>query len=143
MLTSQVHSTNTRQTDAEVIEKRTAVLVRCYAIRQNSGGRGKWRGGCGITREIEARENLKFSILSDRRVYRPYGMAGGGPGERGLNVAYMFNEEETGHVAVNLGGKAVLSLKPGEYIQINTPGGGGYGAETGEAIKEDLHRGYV
>ena len=142
-MTSQVHSTNTRQTDAEVIEKRTAVLVRRYSIRHNSGGRGKWRGGCGITREIEAREDLKFSILSDRRVYRPYGMAGGHPGERGLNVAYMFDEDASGHVAVNLGGKAVMSLKPGEYIQINTPGGGGYGAEEEGEVVEDLHRGYV
>lgn len=70
-------------------------------------------------------------------------MAGGRPGERGLNVAYLYNEDETGHVAVNLGGKAVLGLKPGEYIQINTPGGGGYGAEGGREAAEDLHRGYV
>ncbi|KAK2045719.1 hydantoinase B/oxoprolinase [Colletotrichum somersetense] len=133
-----VHSTNTRQTDAEVIEKRTAVLVRRYEIRRGSGGAGTWRGGDGITREVQARIPLKFSILSDRRVYRPWGMAGGGPGQKGENYAFLFNEEG-GMEKINLGGKAVISLKEGEYVQINTPGGGGYG---GDEV-EDRHRGYV
>ncbi|WKT50691.1 Hydantoinase B/oxoprolinase [Fusarium oxysporum f. sp. vasinfectum] len=121
-----VHSTNTRQTDSEVIEKRTAVLVRRYGIREGSGGKGRWRGGDGIIREIEARANLKFSILSDRRVYRPYGMAGGYGGQKGENLAFKFNEQHEME-AINLGGKAIVHLVPGEYIQINTPGGGGYG----------------
>ncbi|KAL0934416.1 5-oxoprolinase (ATP-hydrolyzing) [Colletotrichum truncatum] len=135
---THVHSTNTRQTDAEVIEKRTAVLVRRYEIRKGSGGSGRWRGGDGITREIEARIPLKFSILSDRRVYRPWGMAGGSPGSKGENYAFLFNEEG-GMERINLGGKAIINLKEGEYVQVNTPGGGGYG---GEEV-EDRHRGYV
>lgn len=123
---TNVHSTNTRNTDAEVIEKRTAVLVRRYAIRRGSGGLGKWRGGDGTIREIEARVPLKFSILSDRRVYRPYGMAGGHPGQTGENYAFKFNED--GELErINLGGKAVICLNPGERMQINTPGGGGWG----------------
>ncbi|KAK1585748.1 Hydantoinase B/oxoprolinase-domain-containing protein [Colletotrichum navitas] len=133
-----VHSTNTRQTDAEVIEKRTAVLVRRYEIRRGSGGAGTWRGGDGITREVQARIPLKFSILSDRRVYRPWGMAGGGPGQKGENYAFLSNEEG-GMEKINLGGKAIINLKEGEYVQINTPGGGGYG---GDEV-EDRHRGYV
>ena len=127
LLTPQVHSTNTRQTDSEVVEKRTAVLVRRYCIREGSGGRGRWRGGDGITREIEARTHLKFSILSDRRVYRPYGMAGGHPGQRGENYVFKFHEGALQRT--NLGGKAIVHLQPGEYVQINTPGGGGYGPE--------------
>ncbi|KAK6225224.1 hydantoinase b oxoprolinase [Colletotrichum tabaci] len=138
---THVHSTNTRQTDAEVIEKRTAVLVRRYEIRRGSGGAGTWRGGDGITREIEARVPLKFSILSDRRVYRPWGMAGGGPGRQGENYAFLFGEggEEGAMERINLGGKAIINLREGEYVQINTPGGGGYG---GDEV-EDRHRGYV
>ena len=118
-----MHSTNTRGTDPEVVEKLTAVLVRRNEIRRGSGGRGRWRGGDGLRREIEARIPLKFSILSDRRVYRPYGMKGGGAGEKGANVAFKFNGEGALE-AVNLGGKGVIYLEPGEYIQINTPGGG-------------------
>lgn len=142
---SQVHSTNTRQTDSEVIEKRTAVLVRKYSIRDGSGGHGRWRGGNGITREIEARTNLKFSILSDRRVYRPYGMAGGHPGQKGVNHVFKFNEEGELEV-MNLGGKAIVHLRSGEYVQINTPGGGGYGKPEGDRTEEghdDFHRAYV
>ncbi|KAK8072524.1 hypothetical protein PG996_005872 [Apiospora saccharicola] len=123
---TNVHSTNTRNTDPEVIEKRTAVLVRCYGVRRGSGGVGKYRGGDGVVREIEARIPLKFSILSDRRVYRPYGMAGGGPGEAGRNYVYKFNDEG-GLEKINIGGKAVVSLDVGEIMQINTPGGGGWG----------------
>jgi 5-oxoprolinase (ATP-hydrolysing) len=123
---TNVHSTNTKNTDAEVIEKRTAVIVRQYGIRRGSGGNGEWKGGDGIIREIEARIPLKFSILSDRRVYRPYGMAGGQPGQRGQNFAFKKNEEG-GMDMINLGGKAIVDLLPGERIQINTPGGGGWG----------------
>ncbi|KAF7557575.1 hypothetical protein G7Z17_g605 [Cylindrodendrum hubeiense] len=126
-----VHSTNTRGTDPEVVEKRTAVLVRRNEIRRDSGGIGKWRGGDGIRREIEARVPLKFSILSDRRVYRPYGMNGGGAGQKGENVFYRYNEG--GELEkINLGGKSTVNLQPGEYIQINTPGGGAYGALEGK-----------
>lgn len=121
-----VHSTNTRNTDAEVIEKRTAVLVRRYEIRRGSGGLGKWNGGDGTIREIEARIPLKFSILSDRRVYQPYGMNGGGPGRKGENYVFKLNEAGTLE-RISLGGKAVVNLTAGEVIQINTPGGGGWG----------------
>ncbi|KAK6193882.1 hypothetical protein LQW54_012011 [Pestalotiopsis sp. IQ-011] len=129
-----VHSTNTRNTDPEVIEKRTPVLVTRYAVRQGSGGRGEWRGGDGTTREIEARVPLKFSILSDRRVYRPYGMEGGEAGHRGQNYVFKFNQERTGLERINLGGKAVVSLEPGERMQINTPGGGAWGKPKGDDV---------
>ncbi|SCN98004.1 related to 5-oxoprolinase [Fusarium fujikuroi] len=132
-----VHSTNTLQTDSEVIEKRTAVLVRRYGIREGSGGNGRWRGGDGIVREIEARANLKFSILSDRRVYRPYGMAGGHGGQQGKNLAFKFNEDHELE-AINLGGKAIVHLQPGEYIQVNTPGGGGYGTPGDEEVDQEF-----
>lgn len=125
---THVHSTNTRATDPEVIEQRTAVLIRKSEIRHGSGGKGKWTGGCGITREVEARIPLKFSILSDRRVFRPYGMAGGESGEPGLNFAFKLTGDEGAFEKVNLGGKAVVSLQPGEWMQINSSGGGGYGS---------------
>lgn len=124
---THVHSTNTRATDPEIIEQRTAVLIRKSEIRRGSGGKGKWTGGCGITREVEARIPLKFSILSDRRVFRPYGMAGGESGETGLNFAFKRTGDRGELEKINLGGKAVVSLQPGEWMQINSSGGGGYG----------------
>lgn len=121
-----VHSTNTRITDAEVIEKRTQVVVRQHSINRGTGGRGRWRGGDGITREVEARIPLKSSILSERRVYAPYGMEGGEPGATGKNYLFRLNGEG-GYDRINLCGQAVVNLRPGERIQINTPGGGGWG----------------
>ncbi|KAK6820492.1 hydantoinase b oxoprolinase [Apiospora arundinis] len=136
---TNVHSTNTRNTDPEVIEKRTAVLVKRYGVRRGSGGVGQFRGGDGVVREIEARVPLKFSILSDRRVYRPYGMAGGGPGEAGRNYVYKFNDEGTLE-RINIGGKAVVSLNIGEVMQINTPGGGGWGRpDDNEKVNRDCN----
>ncbi|KAF3768783.1 hypothetical protein M406DRAFT_250695 [Cryphonectria parasitica EP155] len=124
---THVHSTNTRATDPEIVEKRTAVLVRRDEIRWGSGGKGRWAGGCGITREVEARIPLKFSILSDRRVFRPYGMAGGFPGEAGLNFVFKYTGRGDEQERISLGGKAVVNLQAGEWMQINSSGGGGYG----------------
>ncbi|KAJ4403871.1 hypothetical protein N0V82_010582 [Gnomoniopsis sp. IMI 355080] len=128
---THVHSTNTKATDPEVIEKRTAVLIRKSEIREGSGGKGRWVGGCGITREVEARVPLKFSILSDRRVFRPYGMAGGSPGEVGSNFAFKLTGKAGEFERINLGGKAVVNLQAGEWMQINSSGGGGYGQTDG------------
>ncbi|RSM16667.1 hypothetical protein CDV31_004439 [Fusarium ambrosium] len=121
-----VHSTNTRMTDAEVIEKRTPVIVRRHEVRRGTGGRGKWNGGDGVLREIEARISLKSSILSERRTFPPYGMEGGNPGSCGQNFVFRHNSKG-GMDKISLGGQAVVNLKPGERMQINTPGGGGWG----------------
>ncbi len=121
-----VHSTNTRITDAEVIEKRTPVVVRQFAVNGGTGGRGRWRGGDGATREVQARVPLRASILSERRVFAPYGMRGGAPGSVGSNFVFRRNARG-GLDRVSLGGQAVVDLRPGEIMQINTPGGGGWG----------------
>lgn len=124
----QAHSTNTKITDAEVVEKRTPVIVRRHAILPGTGGDGQYKGGNGAVREIEARVPLKFSILSDRRVFAPYGMNGGKPGRVGKNFAFKWNDDRTELEELALGGKAALALEAGELMQINSPGGGGWGS---------------
>ncbi|KGO48639.1 Hydantoinaseoxoprolinase, N-terminal [Penicillium expansum] len=123
----QAHSTNTKITDAEVVEKRTPVIIRRHAINPNTGGDGTYKGGNGAVREIEARIPLKFSILSDRRVFSPYGMNGGQPGSVGKNYAFKWNDGKTALERLSLSGKAALALQAGEMMQINSPGGGGWG----------------
>jgi 5-oxoprolinase (ATP-hydrolysing) len=75
--------TNTRIGDVEVAEKRYPLLLREFSIRRGSGGAGKNRGGDGVHREYEARLDMEAAHIGERRVNQPYGMHGGGPGERG------------------------------------------------------------
>ncbi len=116
------HMTNTRITDAEILERRYPVLLRQFSLRQGSGGKGRNSGGEGVVREVEFLKPLCVAILSERRVFAPYGLAGGGAGKRGRNLFI----EASGRV-VNLGGKNEIFAQPGDRIRIETPGGGGYG----------------
>lgn len=125
------HMTNTRITDAEVFEKRYPVLIREFSIRENSGGDGAHRGGCGVVRDIEFRVPVTASILSERRVIAPHGLNGGADGARGLNVWIHKVRDADGNFVekrVNVGGKATVDAAAGDRFVIMTPGGGGYGA---------------
>ncbi len=112
------HMTNTRITDPEVLESRFPVRLRRFALREGSGGRGRFPGGDGLVRELEFLEPMRVSILSERRTRAPFGLAGGGPGARGRNF---HNERE-------VAGKASFEVVAGDRVRIETPGGGGYGA---------------
>ncbi|MCK5914565.1 MAG: sulfur carrier protein ThiS adenylyltransferase ThiF, partial [Deltaproteobacteria bacterium] len=118
------HMTNTRITDPEILERRYPVLLRQFSLRQNSGGRGSFPGGEGLIRELEFLAPLNVAILSERRVYAPYGLAGGNPGARGENTFIRADGRK-----LNLGGKNEIKAKPGDRFCIKTPGGGGYGAD--------------
>jgi 5-oxoprolinase (ATP-hydrolysing) len=117
------HMSNTRITDAEILERRYPIVLHEFSIRAGSGGAGRQRGGNGVVREIEFLKPMSAAILSERRVFPPYGLAGGEPGQRGLNLLI----RKGGHV-IGLGGKNEVRVDPGDRIRIETPGGGGYGA---------------
>ena len=88
-----------------------------------------------MIREIEFRIPLSVSMLSERRVYRPYGMAGGEPAQPGLNL-YAKKGRDGKERIINIGGKMELNVQPGERIVIHTPGGGGWGFPSGEPVSE-------
>ncbi|MBF0224580.1 MAG: hydantoinase B/oxoprolinase family protein [Desulfobacterales bacterium] len=116
------HMTNTRITDPEILEKRYPVVLIEFSIRKNSGGNGQYKGGDGLIREIEFLEPLNISILSDRRVFAPYGLLGGESGMRGINFLI-----KKGVKIIDMGGKNEVKVEPFDRIKIMTPGGGGYG----------------
>jgi 5-oxoprolinase (ATP-hydrolysing) len=124
--TSAVHThmTNTRLTDPEVLEWRYPVIVERFAIRHGSGGRGKHRGGDGVCRRLRFLEPMTVSILSNRRVTVPFGLAGGMPGAPGRNRV----ERVDGSIT-ELQGVDKTEVSPGDVVVIETPGGGGYGEE--------------
>lgn len=123
----QIHMTNTRTTDIEIIEKRYPVLVREFSIRRGSGGRGRFGGGCGIVRDWECRHPLTYGLITERRVHQPYGMMGGRPGASGAN--YWVQKQEGGAPArwINIGSRGQVDMKEGDRCVIHTPGGGGWG----------------
>ena len=116
------HMTNTRLTDPEILEFRFPVLLEDFHIRPNSGGRGLWHAGNGISRRIRFLEKMDCAILSGHRRIRPFGLAGGEPGQAGENWVRRLD----GHME-KLEGADQTSLEPGEAIIIVTPTGGGYG----------------
>ncbi|MCG6948411.1 MAG: hydantoinase B/oxoprolinase family protein, partial [Acidobacteria bacterium] len=116
------HMTNTRITDPEVIEHRYPVRLRRFAIRRGSGGSGRWIGGDGLVREIEFLAPLELSILSQHRVYRPYGAAGGREGEAGRQAIVGADG-----VRRELEGIDGCEVNAGDRLILETPGGGGYG----------------
>jgi len=118
----QTHMTNSRLTDPEILEFRFPVRLLGYAIRQGSGGAGRWRGGDGGVRRVQFLEPMTASILSNGRRHGAFGMAGGQPGAVGLNrvVRHDGQVEALAHIGQ-------VQMQPGDVFEIHTPGGGGYG----------------
>ncbi|MBV9571389.1 MAG: hydantoinase B/oxoprolinase family protein [Alphaproteobacteria bacterium] len=118
----QTHMTNSRLTDPEVLEARYPVLLEEFAIRENSGGQGKHKGGDGVIRRIRFREAMSAAVLSTRRETAPFGLNGGEDAQRGVNAVVRANGEQ-----VTLKGRDEVALEPGDQVIIATPGGGGFG----------------
>ena len=119
----QAHMTNTRNTPVEALEHAYPLRVVATRIRRGSGGSGRRRGGDGVERVIALRAPARVTVISERRVLRPWGLAGGGPGARGVNQV----RARAGAAAVRLPGKFQIDLGTGAVLTVASPGGGGYG----------------
>jgi N-methylhydantoinase B len=117
------HMTNTLNTPIEALEYAYPLRVRRYAIRRGSGGAGRYPGGDGLQRDIQVLVPCQASLLTERRRTRPYGLAGGGQGQPGENKLVRAGQD------IELPGKGVFELQPGDVLSIQTPGGGGFGEE--------------
>jgi 5-oxoprolinase (ATP-hydrolysing) len=117
----QVHMTNTRITDPEVLELRLPLRVRRFELRRGSGGAGVRRGGDGLVREIEVLRPCSASLLASWRPDGAPGLDGGAPGSPGHATVLR------GGFARGWGGEPV-SLAAGDRVCVETPGGGGSGA---------------
>lgn len=117
------HMTNTLNTPVEALEYAYPMRVRKYAIRDHSGGSGKYFGGDGIVREVELLSDSSITLLTDRRNTQPYGLSGGSPGLTGKNILFV------GGKGLLLPGKGSWKAPAGSIIRIETPGGGGFGSD--------------
>ena len=117
----QTHMTNTANTPVEVLETYYPLRIHRYALRNDSGGCGRFNGGNGVIREYEFLETTSVSILSERRQHEPWGIAGGSAAVKGENI---FN----GNI---IPAKTSFTAEPGDRLIIQTPGGGGWGDKSG------------
>ena len=122
------HMTNTMNTPIEAMEFAFPLRLKRYALRRGSGGDGKYKGGDGMIREVEFLAPARVTLLSERRKLPPPGYHGGHDGQPGENVLLRGGYEE-----VQLAGKEILDVAPGDILSMRTPGGAGWGApEEGE-----------
>ncbi|MFQ5817595.1 MAG: hydantoinase B/oxoprolinase family protein [Terriglobia bacterium] len=115
------HMTNSLNTPIEALELFYPLRLRRYAVRPGSGGRGRWRGGDGIIREVELLTPAQFALLCERRKIPPYGLAGGGPGTLGVTRLIVGDRVE------RLPSKCTRVAPRGAVISIATPAGGAWG----------------
>jgi len=137
-----VNMTNTMNTPIETLEAYMPLRFKAYRLRPDSGGPGKYRGGCGIERVwtlTSAKATL--SIMAERNKIKPWGIAGGHGGVVGKYILVSPDGSET-----KLPSKCTVSISRGDTLIIRTPGGGGYGDPRDravEAIEEDVLNGLV
>ena len=116
------HMTNSRLTDPEILERRFPVRVETFAVRKGSGGSGRFKGGDGAVRRIRFLAPMEAALLSSRRVNAPQGLQGGGAALPGLQRLIRVDG-----TAEDLLGCFSITVAPGDMIEIQTPGGGGFG----------------
>ncbi len=115
----QAHMTNTLNTPVESLEYHFPLRIISYSIRQNSGGKGDYTGGNGIIRQYEMLQQTEITLLTERRRYAPWGLAGAESGLVGEN----YLDQQV------LPAKTHFIAKTGQILTIKTPGGGGFGAK--------------
>jgi N-methylhydantoinase B/oxoprolinase/acetone carboxylase alpha subunit len=98
-----------------------------YRLREGSGGAGRWDGGDGIDRVVQVLERATVSLITERRISRPWGLARGRPGAAGENWLWPGGDESR---RTPLGDKVTVELEAGDAVQFLTPGGGGWGLFT-------------
>jgi GrpB-like predicted nucleotidyltransferase (UPF0157 family) len=127
---SGVHTamTNTRNTPIEALERAFPMRVLRYRLRRGSGGAGLAAGGEGIERDLLMLEDVTVSLITERRVSQPWGLAGGQPGAVGENWLLPGGDESR---ATRLPDKCTIRLAAGDVLRMLTPGGGGWGRPPG------------
>ena len=117
------HMTNTLNTPVEALEHAYPFRIEAYRVRAGSGGDGRHRGGDGVTRVYRFDRPARVTLLTERRVHPPYGLADGEPGAVGVNRLIPADGPPR-----DLPGKCEIDVQPGDQLELHTPGGGGWGA---------------
>jgi len=138
----QAHMTNTRNTPIESLEHAYPLRVRRLRIRRGTGGHGLHRGGDGMERTIELLAPARVTVIAERRVLAPYGLAGGEPGSPGrTSITRAAGGKRVRQREVVMPGKFTVDLPEGALITVASPGGGGWGRATRARKPRPVRRG--
>ena len=129
----------------EILEAAYPVMFRTWALRPDSAGAGAHRGGLGAIYEIEVLEEngAEAFLFGERGCFAPKGIAGGG--DAALNV-FQYEQDDGWHSPPLTSKMRGITLKAGQAVRLQTPGGGGYGKadeRSHEAIARDVARGLM
>jgi N-methylhydantoinase B len=122
-----VHMTNSLNTPVEALEHAYPLRVLRYTLRRGTGGRGQHTGGDGVRRDVELLCDATVSLLTERRLNAPRGLAGGGDGATGANLLTRGGRER------QLPGKVTFEARAGDILSVRSPGGGGWGGISDES----------
>src|SRR5262245_118244 len=113
---------NMTNTPVELAEVQAPIHIQTYELVADSSGAGQYRGGLALRRDIRfLADDISVQIRSDRRRYRPYGLAGGEPGAP--SAVFLIRDG----VSKLLDAKATLTVNRGDVLSVQTPGAGGFG----------------
>ena len=133
----QADMTNTENAPVEEVEMHQPVRIQRYGLVPDSGGAGQWRGGLGVIREYRfLKPGITFSLMADRTLTRPWGLAGGADAQP---ASYKLNGE-------TIPSKGQVQVGVGDVVTVQTPGGGGWGdpsLRSRAALLEDVATGKV
>jgi len=133
---------NNSNIPVEMIEAQLPLTVLRYALREGSGGAGRFRGGLGLVREWRVDSpHCFFTANMDRFDHAPYGLAGGGPAAKGALVLRREGAETPIPPKTDN-----LPLRRGDVVRLETSGGGGFGPPAerpAEAVARDRRMGYL
>jgi N-methylhydantoinase B len=134
--------TNCMNLSAEAMEMEAPIRVHRIALKQDSGGAGRQRGGLGIVKEYEILQGeVRFTHRGERHYCAASGFDGGAPGGMAESEIHAASGETT-----VIPSKLVTTLREGDRVVISTAGGGGYGRSTErdrEALRDDVGNGKV
>src|SRR5437667_6435471 len=129
----------------EAVEQLYPIRIERTALREDSGGPGRWRGGLGLTREVRIQTaGAQLSVLAEKAVLPPFGVCGGGPGA--TNRFWVRRDGRRVEASPLPGKVSAFPLEPGDVLLMESSGGGGFGdpLERDPArVAADVGEGYV
>ncbi|WP_366657452.1 hydantoinase B/oxoprolinase family protein [Fodinicurvata sp. EGI_FJ10296] len=119
----RIHASGASNLPVEALEHAYPLIIERYALRDDSGGAGHYRGGCGLIRDYRALSPMTVSLSAERQAVAPRGVDGGRDGATG---AFVLNPGRSGERRLP-SAVGELAMAQGDVLSIRTPGGAGFG----------------